>query len=191
MAVPWLRRLVAGLSMRKAQVHARISPQEIYGGQCSTGLVSPSSSLFPYHRSSLHTHRIHHLEYEQQRRWWKQFSDHWNEQLLQQRVRFKFSRRRVWSSELSSGKGWWRQYVPLKRRSTIILHGSTSQKTILNFIATTLTKRCHKTLSGNTALHLRCIQTYNIVIPNELYLWNSLFKDAVAYWSSEASTLGR
>jgi len=26
---------------------------------------------------------------------------------------------------------WWRQYVPLKRRSTIILHGSTSQKTIL------------------------------------------------------------
>jgi hypothetical protein len=29
---------------------------------------------------------------------------------------------------------WWRQYVPLKRRSTIILHGSTSQKTILNII---------------------------------------------------------
>jgi hypothetical protein len=28
---------------------------------------------------------------------------------------------------------WWRQYAPLKRRSTIILHGSTSQKTILNF----------------------------------------------------------
>jgi hypothetical protein len=28
---------------------------------------------------------------------------------------------------------WWRQYVPQKRRSTIILHGSTSQKTILNF----------------------------------------------------------
>jgi hypothetical protein len=26
---------------------------------------------------------------------------------------------------------WWRQHVPLKRRSTIILHGSTSQKTIL------------------------------------------------------------
>jgi hypothetical protein len=29
---------------------------------------------------------------------------------------------------------WWRQHVHLKRRSTIILHGSTSQKTILNFI---------------------------------------------------------
>jgi uncharacterized membrane protein len=27
---------------------------------------------------------------------------------------------------------WWRQYAPLKRRSTIILHGSTFQKTILN-----------------------------------------------------------
>jgi hypothetical protein len=72
---------------------------------------------------------------------------------------FKFSRRRVWSSELSSGmllpckvivdrrfRGtcclhhqgwvtplWWRQHIPLKRRATIILHGSTSQKTILNF----------------------------------------------------------
>jgi hypothetical protein len=33
---------------------------------------------------------------------------------------------------------WWRQHVPLKRRSTIILHGSTSQKTILNFILTNI-----------------------------------------------------
>jgi hypothetical protein len=31
---------------------------------------------------------------------------------------------------------WWRQHVPLKRRSTIILHGNTSQKTVLNFILT-------------------------------------------------------
>jgi hypothetical protein len=30
--------------------------------------------------------------------------------------------------------GWWRQHVPLKRRSTIILHGSISQKTTLNII---------------------------------------------------------
>jgi hypothetical protein len=29
---------------------------------------------------------------------------------------------------------WWRQYAPLKRWSTVILHGSTSQKTILNII---------------------------------------------------------
>jgi len=27
---------------------------------------------------------------------------------------------------------WWRQYTPLKRRSTIILHGSIIQKTALN-----------------------------------------------------------
>jgi hypothetical protein len=33
---------------------------------------------------------------------------------------------------------WWRQYAPLKRRSTIILHGSASQKTILNTILTKL-----------------------------------------------------
>jgi hypothetical protein len=46
----------------------------------------------------------------------------------------------VWCSELSSGlysiirdihPWWWRQHVPLKRRSTIILHGSTTQKTAL------------------------------------------------------------
>jgi hypothetical protein len=30
-------------------------------------------------------------------------------------------------------QGWWRQHVPLKRRSTIILQGSTSRNTILNF----------------------------------------------------------
>jgi hypothetical protein len=84
----------------------------------------------------------------------------------------KFSRRRGWCSELSSGlycrvkwlstdvsemrtasiirdesslmmeavrtseshPWWWRQYAPLKRRSTIILHGSTTQKTALNII---------------------------------------------------------
>jgi hypothetical protein len=39
----------------------------------------------------------------------------------------------VWSSDLSS-PWWWRQRVSLKRRSTFILHGSTSQKTNLNFI---------------------------------------------------------
>jgi hypothetical protein len=29
---------------------------------------------------------------------------------------------------------WWRQYAPLKRRSTFILHGSITQKTTLNMI---------------------------------------------------------
>jgi hypothetical protein len=48
------------------------------------------------------------------------------------------------SCEISSSHGgeydvfrdpwWWRQYIPLKRRSTIILHGSTTQKTALNII---------------------------------------------------------
>jgi hypothetical protein len=34
----------------------------------------------------------------------------------------------------SHSSPWWKQYVPLKRRSTIILHGSISQKTNLYFI---------------------------------------------------------
>jgi hypothetical protein len=69
---------------------------------------------------------------------------------------FKFSRRRVWCSELSSGMycrvKWlstdvlevrtWRQYAPLKRRSTIILHGSTSQKTTLNTPEESLCGKC-------------------------------------------------
>jgi hypothetical protein len=68
---------------------------------------------------------------------------------------FKFSWRREWCSELSSGlycrvkwlstdvsevrtasiirdEWWWRQYAPLKRRLTIILHGSITQKITLN-----------------------------------------------------------
>jgi hypothetical protein len=36
------------------------------------------------------------------------------------------------SLNLNLNPWWWRQYAPLKRRSTIILHGSTTQKTALN-----------------------------------------------------------
>jgi hypothetical protein len=42
--------------------------------------------------------------------------------------------------EISSSHGgeyhpwWWRQYAPLKRRSTIILHGSITHKTTLNIV---------------------------------------------------------
>jgi hypothetical protein len=39
---------------------------------------------------------------------------------------------------------WWRQYALLKRRSTIILHGGTSQKTILNILQSSLLSHaCH------------------------------------------------
>jgi hypothetical protein len=38
-----------------------------------------------------------------------------------------YPRRQFWTHPW-----WWRQYAPLKRRSTINLHGSVSQKTILN-----------------------------------------------------------
>jgi hypothetical protein len=40
----------------------------------------------------------------------------------------------TWQPEYNTAMTWWRQYAPLKRRSTIILHGSISQKTILNII---------------------------------------------------------
>jgi hypothetical protein len=39
---------------------------------------------------------------------------------------------RMWDFKYEDHPWWWRQHVHLKRRSTIILHGSTSQKTILN-----------------------------------------------------------
>jgi hypothetical protein len=41
---------------------------------------------------------------------------------------------RVHTASIITHPWWWRQYAPLKRRSTIILQGSTSQKTILNII---------------------------------------------------------
>jgi hypothetical protein len=58
---------------------------------------------------------------------------------------------------------WWRQHVPLKRRSTIILHGSTSHKTILNFILSAvrtwnLTSRNTATLRENLKSH--AVQTF-------------------------------
>jgi hypothetical protein len=91
---------------------------------------------------------------------------------------FKFSRRRVWSSDLSSGM-YCRvkklstdvsdvraasiiRAVSLKRRSTIILHGSISQKTNLNFINPIHTSynKCNNILSSGQLHH--CI----IKLPN-------------------------
>jgi hypothetical protein len=48
--------------------------------------------------------------------------------------------------------GWWRQYVPLKRRATIILQGSTSQKTILNIILAAVRTWNHQDDGGSTYL---------------------------------------
>jgi hypothetical protein len=51
-----------------------------------------------------------------------------NEQLL---VRQFFLKTKIWTWRAVYHPWWWRQYAPLKRRSTIILHGSISQKTTL------------------------------------------------------------
>jgi hypothetical protein len=45
-----------------------------------------------------------------------------------------FTRRYIPEDNSEQGPWWWRQHVPLKRRTIIILHGSTSQKTILKFM---------------------------------------------------------
>jgi hypothetical protein len=74
---------------------------------------------------------------------------------------FKFSRRRVWCSELSSGL-----YCRLKRRSTIILHGSTTQKTALN-----ITSMCLSLLFATT--HNYDKETYSVYLVPDL--WDSLY----------------
>jgi hypothetical protein len=70
--------------------------------------------------------------------------------------------------EISSSHGgdpwWWRQYVPLKRRSTINLHGSTTQKTALN-MNTGLINRSERIIIIHSSylLHIAAIKTKNCV----------------------------
>jgi hypothetical protein len=65
----------------------------------------------------------------------------WTSSLMMEAVRTSemsvdnyFTRQYIPEDNSEHHPWWWRQYVPLKRRSTIILRGSTSQKTILNII---------------------------------------------------------
>jgi hypothetical protein len=53
---------------------------------------------------------------------------------------------------------WWRQYAPLKRRPTIILHGSTSQKTIriMEFIDKTIN---YKVYNKYASLMMEAVRT--------------------------------
>jgi hypothetical protein len=55
---------------------------------------------------------------------------------------------------------WWRQYAPLKRRSTIILHGSISQKTTLHII-------------------LAAVRTWNLTSYNAVHLIQRQYNTAV------------
>jgi hypothetical protein len=69
---------------------------------------------------------------------------------------------------------WWRQYAPLKRRSTIILHDSTSQKTILNIILAAV-----RNLTRRNALHVRQLvpllcAACDVIIATQAYAWNCL-----------------
>jgi hypothetical protein len=59
---------------------------------------------------------------------------------------------------------WWRQYAPLKRRSTIILHDSTTQKTALNIVLSMFALKQQRLLNLNilkntNTLTLKCLLT--------------------------------
>jgi len=63
-------------------------------------------------------------------------------------------------------QGWWRQYAPLKRRSTIILHGSTTQKTALNNTSEMSVYFCETTrrhVTEGCSLHTRSPGTWSLI----------------------------
>jgi hypothetical protein len=88
---------------------------------------------------------------------------------------------------------WWWQYAPLKRRSTIILHGSTSLKTILN-IALIEAARTSETSVDNYFTRQYIPEDNSEHRPDDggsTYLWNvgrQLFYTAVhprrQFWTS-------
>jgi hypothetical protein len=79
-------------------------------------------------------------------------------------------------------QGWRRQYAPLKRRSTIILHGSITQKTALNIIlAAVRTWNLMLSLSSETQSDLSwfmspvwkfCITYTGVCLPFCCISWN-------------------
>jgi hypothetical protein len=75
---------------------------------------------------------------------------------------FKFSRRRVWCSELSSGI-----YCRVKWLTTIILHGSTTQKTALNDLSDILQSSWSGVLPGRilNLLIIVDIVPFSVCIP--------------------------
>jgi hypothetical protein len=85
---------------------------------------------------------------------------------------------------------WWRQHVPLKRRSTIILHGSTFQKTILNFILAAV-RTWNLTLKSYSLaeLYVKCVYLNLFEWKGALRLWNIL-KGGACYKSSITSCVG-
>jgi hypothetical protein len=68
---------------------------------------------------------------------------------------------------------WWRQHAPLKRRSTIILHGSISQKTTLNVILAAVKTLNLTIIKADYRLHIREQSSWKIflIIPESFFFW--------------------
>jgi hypothetical protein len=74
---------------------------------------------------------------------------------------------------------WWRQYAPLKRRSTIILHGSITQKTALNIL---LWKRSSNVTSSG-------IGRWNILRNVRFQVFTAANMKMKAFWYTQPCSL--
>jgi hypothetical protein len=81
------------------------------------------------------------MVYECGEPWWNNIEME-NRSFVHDKIPYGLTRARTRSSTVTGGRAdewalthpwWWRQYAPLKRPSTIILHGSITQKTVLNW----------------------------------------------------------